>query len=222
MPPEQKSLKDLLNERFAAKSLNLEKLFQQSEIPKHYLEAISKGEWAKLPAAPYTRGYFKKLAPYLDLDSAELWALYQSETEGVRASGANDKLPENRFAIKRREYKWAWPVLAVVLIAGYTVFNLDRFLGTPELSIESPLSASLVTSLPAFTMSGSANAKDKLFINNEEVFIDKSGKFQKSYALQPGLNTFEIMAKRFLGRETKIVKQIIYQPQQNDQFQKGK
>jgi hypothetical protein len=217
MDQEKKSLKDLLAERADAKGLNLEKLFQATEVPKHYLEAIFKGDWKKLPASPYARGYFKKLAPLLNLEPAEIWDLYENETDLVRASGAGDRLPENRFAIKRKSYAWAWPALAAVLIIGYLSLNLDRLLGRPELSVDSPLSASLVTAIPAFTISGKAGSQDKLFINNEEVFVEKSGEFQKNYSLQPGLNTFEIMAKRFLGRETKVVKQIIYQPQQNDQ-----
>lgn len=217
MDQEKKLLKDLLAERADAKGLNLEKVFHATEIPKHYLEAIFKGEWKKLPASPYVRGYFKKLSPVLDISHSEIWGMYESEAELVRASGSNDRLPENRFAIKRKSYKWAWPFIGLVIVTGYLAFNLDRVMGKPSLMIDSPLSASLVTSLPTFTISGKAGSDDKVFINNEEVFADKSGIFQKDYNLQPGLNTFEVMAKRFLGGENKVIKQIIYQPQQNDQ-----
>ncbi len=219
MNSEQKTLKELILERVESKGLNIDKIFQATEIPKHYLECMLKGEWIRLPAAPYTRGYFKKVAPILDWDGNEMWTLYQNETELLKTSGASDKLPENRFAIKRKNHVWAWPILAVFLIGIYGFLNIDRLLGTPELMIRNPLSASIVTSFPQFLIDGSANSRDTLFINNEEVLIEKDGQFQKNYELQIGLNTFEIVAKRFLGRETKVIKQIIYQ---NDQIQKGR
>ncbi len=211
MPPEQKTFKELLLERLEAKGLNAEKIFQATEIPKHYLEFITRGEWSKLPPAPYVRGYFKKIAPMIDWDATEMWSTYHNEVELLKTSGETDRLPGNRFLIKRRNLTWVWPTLAAILVIVYGSMNINRLLGKPELAIMSPISASLVTSLPSFSISGKADPKDKLFINNEEVFIEQSGEFQKEFGLQTGLNTFEIVAKRFLGRETKVVKQIIYQ-----------
>src|SRR3989344_2655814 len=208
MEEDKKTLKEIFSERVEAKGLSVEKIFQATEIPRHYLEFILKGDWERLPAAPYTRGYFNKLAPLLDLNGAEIWSFYKNEAELLKISGADDRLPENRFAIRRKNRKWLWPVLVVLVLAGYAGLNLNRLLGNPELKVDSPLSASLVTSLPNFLIRGQASAQDKIFINNEEVFIDNNGDFEKDYNLQPGLNSFEIIAKRFLGGETKVVKQI--------------
>src|SRR3990167_5745078 len=68
-------------------------------ISKHFLEAILKSEWKKLPAAPYLCGYFKKLEQAFDIETGFLWKKFQEESE-IRTSGASDRLPENRFAIK--------------------------------------------------------------------------------------------------------------------------
>ena len=118
---------------------------------------------------------------------------------------------ENRFAIKNLNQKWIWLSVMTAVLVVYVGLNLDRFLGRPELTIESPLGESLITIFPAFNFSGKVSPEDRLFINGEEVFIDKIGQFQKNYSLQAGLNNFELVAKRFLGRETKVIKQIIYQ-----------
>lgn len=209
---EQKSLKDIILERVETKSLNLEKIFQNTGIPKHYIETILSGEWHKLPAAPYTKGYFKKLEDALGFETGFLWSIYKNEAE-IQSSGAEDKLPENRYAIKNISYKWIWPVLVVVAIGIYLGINASHLIGRPILKISNPLQATLVTNLGNFTLEGEADSNDKLFINENEVYIDKSGHFQENYNLQPGLNTFEIIAKRFLGKETRVVKQIIYQPQ---------
>lgn len=208
---EQKSLREIILEKIDAKGLNLEKIFQATGVPKHYLEAISRGEWHKLPAAPYTRGYFRKLESLLELEQETLWRFYQNETE-IKVSGATDKLPENRYAIKRKGGKLLWPALLLVAAGLYLSFNASRLLGKPSLNIVSPLSATAITALPNFTFIGETDPRDKLFVNQEEVYIDKDGRFQEDYKLQPGLNTFELVAERFLGRKTKVVKQIIYQP----------
>lgn len=213
---EQKSLKEIILEKADAKGLNLERLFQNTNIPKHHLEIILAGEWHKLPPAPYAKGYFKKLESALDLDQDFLWNFYKEEVE-VKASGAEDRLPENRFAIKTANRKWLWPVLAILIVGIYLGLNAGHLIGRPTLNVASPLQATVVTNFSNFDLTGEVDPKDKLFINQEEIYIDKSGRFQENYSLQPGLNTFEIIAKKFLGKETKVVKQIIYQePENND------
>lgn len=208
---EQKTLKEILLERIDAKGLNFEKILILTGVPKHYLDSIFSGEWHKLPAAPYTRGYFKKLEAALECQPEELWNIYKEEAE-VQSSGATDKLPENRFAIKKSKNLWIWPAVVGGVVAIYFVVNLAGIIGIPKLDVVSPLSATIIAQLPSYEFRGAIDPRDKIFINNEELFADKNGQFQESYNLQPGLNTFEILAKRFLGRETKVVKQIIYQP----------
>lgn len=210
---EHKSLKDFIAEKLDVKGFNLEKTFQATGIPKHYLEAIFKGAWHKLPPAPYTKGYFKKIEGLLEFETDSLWNKYQEEAE-IKTSGAEDRLPENRFAIKTKNKKWLWPVLLGAALITYLSFNTARLIGVPKLEIFAPFSATTITSWPDISVSGEINPKDKLLINGEEIYVDKSGRFQEDYKLQTGLNTFEFAAKKFLGKETKVVKQVIYQPEE--------
>ncbi|MDP1718971.1 MAG: helix-turn-helix domain-containing protein [bacterium] len=209
---EQKTLKEIILERIDSKGLNFEKVLALTGVPKHYLDSIISGEWHKLPAAPYTHGYFKKLEAALECAPEELWEIYKEEAE-VHSSGAADKLPENRFAIKKGKRLWVWPLVIGGAIIVYLAINLTSLIGIPKLDIISPLSATVIAQLPSFELKGVIDPRDKAFINNEELFVDNNGQFQENYNLQPGLNTFEITAKRFLGRETKVFKQIIYQPE---------
>lgn len=216
---EQKTLREIILEKIDAKGLNFEKIFALTGVPKHYLDYIAAGEWHRMPAAPYTRGYLRKIESALECAPGELWELYKTEAE-IQSSGSTDKLPENRFAIKKTKKTWIWPAAIGSIILVYLAINATRLIGIPPLDIQSPLSATVISTLPNYELRGAINPQDKIFINSEEVFIDKDGRFQENYTLQPGLNTFEILAKRFLGRETKVVKQIIYQLPNNDQ-QKG-
>lgn len=207
----QKSLKEIILDHANAKGFSLDKIFQLTNVPRHYLEALIKGDYSKLPAVPYVSGYLQKIAAALDLDSKELWKLYREEVD-PKSSGPADKLPENRFAIKIKKRNWTWGVAVTVLIAFYLLLNADRLVGKPLIRIQNPPAEVTLVSSPLYTVSGLIESQDKLFINDEEVYADPTGQFQKSYTLQSGLNTLEFIVQRFLGKETRVVKQIIYQP----------
>ena len=211
---ENKSLKELILERIEQRELTADKVVQMTDIPRHYFDALVREEADKLPAAPYIRGYLQKIAVALELDAHTLWEMYKVE-QSPKASGSNDRLPENRFAIKSKKAGWGWlAVLAVVAIA-YLGINAGQLFGKPSLSISQPASETEIVGLADFLASGVIDPKDKILINREEVFVDQSGKFQKSVSLQPGLNTLEFTVKRFLGRETTEVRKVIYQPEEN-------
>ncbi|TSC83093.1 MAG: Uncharacterized protein G01um101419_293 [Parcubacteria group bacterium Gr01-1014_19] len=216
---EQKTLRELIIEKLDARGLNLEKIFFLTNIPRHYLENILAGEWHKLPAAPYARGYFKKIEVTLECQTDELWDLYREEAE-IKSSGSSDKLPENRFALKGNPQKWLWVGVAGLFVIIYLGFNAYELIGIPPLEVRNPLSATVISILPQYELRGKIEPKDKVFVNGEEVIADKDGGFSASYDLHSGLNTFEIAARRFLGREAKMVKQIIYQPVAAEDVQK--
>ena len=71
----------------------------------------------------------------------------------------------------------------------------------------------LVTTSP-LKLVGQINPRDKLTINGEELVRDASGHFEKEFPLQDGVNTAEFKVKRFLGKETTVVRQIIYKATQ--------
>src|SRR3989344_1531730 len=107
-----KNLKDILQEYLELKGYSLPRLQQATGIPERYLEAMIKGEFHKMPAAPYFRGYLLKIAEVLNMDGQELWRQYQKEME-IKSSGPSDRLPENRFAIKSIKKSW---IIGIVIL----------------------------------------------------------------------------------------------------------
>jgi hypothetical protein len=170
------------------------------------------GDTKKLPAAPYVRGYLLKIGKILDFDGNELWEAYKKES-GIKSSGPEDRLPSNRFAIKSINKKYIVIALIAIAIIGYLIWQAPRFLGKPPLSINYPFYATTTTPYSEISIVGKIDPRDKLTINDEEVLVDNDGNFSKNYQLQQDINTtFEIKTKRFLGKETIVVKQVIYQP----------
>ena len=128
-----KSFQEFFNDILAVRGLTIEKLAELTEVPKHYLDALSSGNFEKLPAVPYTRGFLSKIAEVLAIDGDELWRTYKDEiTLNINTS---DKLPFNRFAIRR--FGKIKIIIGIILISViiYLVWQSDNLLGIPKIEI---------------------------------------------------------------------------------------
>ena len=85
-------------------------------------------------------------------------------------------------------------------------------LGIPEIKINRPANSGEITNEQFIKINGTvSDFFDKLTINNEEIPVEKNGEFKKEYQLQSGVNKIEFKVKRFLGKEIKVEREIIYQ-----------
>lgn len=207
---QSKNLTEIFQEAMALRGVDINKLAELTDIPKMYLMALRDTDFEKLPAAPYTRGYIAKIAEVLRIDADALWQAYKNEN--IKTSGDKDRLPTNRFLFKPLKKKALLITIIVITVILYLGWHFDDLVGTPRLEIVNPVSPTIIVSEPNLKLSGYADRQDKLTINNEEIFIREDGGFEKEISFQPGLNTIEFKAKRLLGKEVKIIRQVIYQP----------
>lgn len=210
-----KNLGELISEALHLRSLNIEKLSEVTDIPVHYLIALSNADLKRLPPAPYVRGYLAKIAQILRVDAESLLMAYKQELfiRPSKISGPLDKLPPNRYAFKASGKRKFIIIAAVLVLAVMSlIWGLSGFWGTPQIKITSPAADNLIVNDSSIKISGEASSRDKLTINNEEILVDKNGRFEKDFSLQPGINTIEFKIKRFLGKEISVVRQIVYQP----------
>lgn len=211
MPNPQKSFSETIKEIFELRGFNAKKIAEITDIPESHVTALINNDFKKLPAYPYVRGYLTKIAEILNIDKEELLELYKKEIP--ESIGEKDKLPFNRFSKQLTSRKKI--ILGIILLfaAIYLGFRIDDLIGVPEIKITNPSENYSITNEPIVKLSGVAeNFFDKLTINDEEIPINKGGLFEKDFNLQPGQNNIEFKIKRFLGKETKVEKQVIYQP----------
>ena len=202
----------MLTEILQDKNINLAKLAESTGISERFLKALIEEKYEKLPAAPYIRSYLFKIAEALNTDGQKLWQEYQKNAQ-LKKSGSSDHLPLNRFRPKPLNKKIIFALILAIL-AGYLAFQYNFFLGKPTLSLLGQLASSInpVISDPNLKIEGRVKSGDQLMINKENAFVDENGYFQKDFSLQPGLNIVQFQIKRFLGRETTIIKQVLYLP----------
>ena len=207
---ENKTIKEILDEAMSVRGLNIERLSQLVDIPERYIRAIIDGNNKNLPASPYVRGYLIKIAQMLNLNGDLLWNNYKKGLV-LKTSGQEDKLPQNRFAIKPLSKKnWIFIVVGIFVII-YLFFRLNYFLSVPLLEVNNPPSDNFIINAPAIDLKGRIDSGDKLTINNEEIVADSNGYFEKQFSLEPGINSIEFKVKRLLGKEVKITRKVIYQ-----------
>lgn len=204
---------DAFNEIIREKNINLAKLAEITGVSERFLNALVKEEFEKLPPAPYVRSYLFKLAEILGLDGQKLWQEYQSRAQ-LKKSGVGDRLPLNRYQPRSLNKKIFFLLALIILVCGFLFFRFHWFLTKPRLSFSGQLAdtSGLTVFVSPIKTEGQIEPGDQLFVNQEKIFIEKNGYFQKDVVLQPGLNLIQFQVKRFLGRETIVTRQVIYLP----------
>ena len=197
------TLKDLMN----TKDIGQARLASLTDVPARFIEALLQGDFDRLPPRPYVRGYLFKVSSVLGVESEDLWQIYRASVDGY-ASGERDRLPTNRYAIKKMSPKVIAGGLGVLVLVLLIIFNFNRILGRPTLELNLPES----TQEQVITVTGRVAANDRLTLNDELIYTDESGRFEKQVQLEPGLNTLEFKARHYLGRETSVIRQVFYQP----------
>src|SRR3989338_4143745 len=160
-----KDLKTLLDDAMELRNVNHEKLAELTGISERYVWAIQNLETEKLPAAPYVRGYLKKISETLHLNHDELWEMYKKEL-AQKTSGRYDTLPANRFAIRHLSRRELFFLGFGILLILYLVINIPRLIGKPILIITNPTAKIYAVFEPSIKLTGQLNQRDKLTINN--------------------------------------------------------
>lgn len=213
MEEEIRSFSKIILDAMRYYDLNLEKLSRASGISERHLEALLEEKFKQLPSAPYIHGYLNKIAALLNLNGEDLWRVYLKDNQNLRRSGERDQLPPNRFSYR------LWLSRPVVLIASglivaglYIFFQTSFFFNKPNLFFDGLANDSLIVAGEKFVFRGRIEAPASLTVNGETVSIGPDGSFEKTVYLNPGVNVFTFGAKKVLGRELKIIKQIFYEP----------
>ncbi len=206
---DKKTLPELLKDLITARGTSADKLALSTNIPRRFINSLLEGEYRGLPSKPYIRGYLIKIASALEVDPDVLLQSYGASTD-LPSSGKKDNLPVNRFALKSLNKNRGLVAAAaiIILLIGVLAFRFNDIIGAPQITVNVPET----TVVNPLHVTGKVKPGDQITINSEVVYPADDGSFEKDVLLERGPNTIEFDVKRFLGRETKVVKRVIYQP----------
>jgi cytoskeletal protein RodZ len=207
---ETKTVAMIIEEAMRAKSISMEKLAQLTGISERFLESLIKEKAGKLPSAPYLRGYLSKIADVLNLNGELLWSSYQKENavqKPVQKIEMANSIRDNEWIKKLTNTKALLIIGGAVIVALIIMWRGSAFIGKPTLSLEN-FGDNISVSTSTFLVKGKIDPKNQVTINDEVVFPDDVGAFEKTFTLAPGFNTFNFKVKGILGKELDITKQV--------------
>lgn len=198
------------------KKIRSEYRISLSEVAKHtkirikYLEYLENGEYEKLPAEVYVRGFVRSYASFLGAEESLLVKLYEREYH------IQKNLKKGQFK-EQKEIFFEFPrvvvtpriifsVCAILLaVSGFTYLYREfrSFAAEPRLVVAEPLDGQTITG-DTVSVNGVTDKDARLSVNGQSVLVLDDGTFSESVRVQPGLNTFVIVAANKFKKEKSV------------------
>jgi cytoskeletal protein RodZ len=200
-------LKKLRSER----RISLSEVSRFTKIQVKYLEYLEEGNYGKLPADVYAKGFLRNYAEFLGVDENVLIKLYEKE-KGIQRNIEEKKHKINYRDLKPKPIKISSFVLTprlaiitlIVILVLVGVFYLYREVGSfaeaPKLVILSPEN-NYNASGNSVTVEGTTDPDVKIYINDQLILVNDEGKFRENLTLQSGTNMINIKAVNRFNKE---------------------
>lgn len=190
----------------------LTEVARSTRIRVKYLESLENGEYEKLPADVYVRGFLRNYARFLGVDEGALMKLYERERNIQENLGNTKKaptssfnLPATSFVITPKMVVLAVSIMSLVGIFGYLYQEFSRFAAEPTLVVLEP-TPGMVSEASEVILRGKTEKGARVSVNGEASFVGSEGDFSEKLTLQPGVNTITVVAiNRFEKSKTETL-----------------
>jgi cytoskeletal protein RodZ len=206
------------------KGITLEQAAADTRIREKFLTALEGGDYPALPGAVYTRGFLRNYAEYLDLETAELVALFQQERSGAppepnpKRSNFKAYRPVVHQSLIFRPVIFV-PVIVIAfvgLFVGYLYYQFSTFAVKPRLEITEPATDLVVTN-GSLVLRGVTVPEGRLTVSVIpgpdiiDLKPDADGHFSVTIALKPGANHIEAEILDTSGKTNRVSRTVQYQ-----------
>lgn len=191
--------------------MSLTEISKATKIQVKYLEYLENGQYEKLPAEVYVRGFLRSYARCLNVDEQTLVKLYERE-RNIQTNLGRDvskktfnpqKFNIPSFVITPRSLAIAMIFLLVGGSFFYLYSEFRSFASEPRLVILNP-SDGTITEMSEIIVEGKTDKGARVSINNQPVFVGNDGEFSDKLILQPGLNKVTIVAISRFDKEKSV------------------
>lgn len=189
------------------KRIGLPEIAKNTKIQLEYLEYLESGDYGKLPADVYVRGFLKSYADYLGINDEYLIKSFNKEKsiqENIKGGSQEIKYAQkinlNKFSVTPKLIYIFFISLFFLVLAFYLYKNLNNFVANPELIILNPLSEAVITDTKVL-VKGRTDVGNTLFINNQPVLVDDQGIFSENIVLREGRNVITVRSINQFNKE---------------------
>lgn len=191
--------------------MSLVDVSKSTKIQVKYLEYLENGEYQKLPAEVYVRGFLKAYARHLGLEEEAFLKLYDKEKniqENLGKDFSSDSRPRTPlqpiFVLTSRTLVLGLIGFIVFGTFAYLVSEFRSFVAEPTLEVFTPLSGVVVES-SSVVVRGKSDRGAQVSINDQAVFVGSDGFFEENLVLQPGVNEVTVLAKNRFDNEKSVI-----------------
>jgi hypothetical protein len=196
-------MKKIRNDR----RLSLAEISKSTKIQAKYLEYLEEGDYMKLPADVYVKGFIRSYAIFMGLDETTLIKQYQREKgihKNIKKISDNDNnnapIKFSSFIITPKIIILTAVVVLVLASFLYLYREVNSFVSAPRLVIIKPNDGlSIDGNLTHVT--GIAEKDALVFINDQPVLVNENGEFGEDVGLKSGLNVITVKARSKFNKE---------------------
>ncbi|KKU30388.1 MAG: hypothetical protein UX44_C0024G0018 [candidate division WWE3 bacterium GW2011_GWA1_46_21] len=210
------SVGEILSGARENKRLTLDDIHKFTKIHPRYLKALEAGDYEIFSNRIHAKGFLKIYSEFLGLNVDQMLAFWRREYEKVfenREQALTKKvlpgLTNTRVFFTPAHLVGGVVFVLILGFFAYLFYQYKSYSGAPELQIYSPQNSVVVTN-GLVDVTGKTDLDAILLINNQRVILNTDGSFATSIKLNEGLNTLNFKSVNKLGRETEVVRTIIY------------
>lgn len=187
--------------------MSLQDVSKATRIQVKYLEFLENGEYSKLPADVYVRGFLRSYARYLNVDEQALIKLYERECNIQENLGRDMGKKTGTYAttpaslvITSRSLVLGLIVILLVGAFAYLYREFKSFAAEPLLVVLAPENGMVVEG-DSTMISGKTDKGARVTINGQVAFVSDDGSFGEKLVLQPGINTITLRTENRFQKE---------------------
>lgn len=196
-------MKKIRNER----RLSLAEISKSTKIQVKYLEYLEEGDYMKLPADVYVKGFIRSYAIFMGLDESSLIKQYQREKgihKNIKKISDNDNnskpIKFSSFIITPKIIVFSTIVLIVLASFLYLYKEVNSFISEPRLVIIKPSDGAVIDGNMTH-VTGIAEKDSLVFINDQPVLVSENGEFGEDVGLKSGINAITVKARNKFDKE---------------------
>jgi len=189
--------------------LSLVEISRNIRVQVKYLEYLENGDYVKLPAQVYVKGFLRNYAVFMGINSQNLIRQYEREQK-IQQNIKKEVFEKNEirpikfssFIVTPKKIMVSLGLLVVFLGFIYLYKQINNFVSTPRLSVMTPTDGISVESRTV-RVAGVAEKGAQLFINDQSILVSEEGKFSEDIDLREGLNSITVVARNKFEKETR-------------------
>lgn len=189
----------------------LEEVSKQTKIKLHFLSAIERGEYQKLPSSAYAYGFVQNYVEFLKLPKRDTIAMFRREFDAEKIykvlPQGFQRHKEPIFHGVRFSHMVFVVAILFVLLSGFILFQYRYAIISPPLTITSPENGLIVEG--EVTVSGHTDPNAVVTVNGQPTPVSEGGEFIKRIALFEGDEKVIVTATHRLGKKTIVEREIV-------------